>query len=104
MKNVKFRKENGLILKKIYDNEKLKDEAFGKVILTQPAAIKLAVDFSNQNKCVKFFDAGDVQANGFQIAEDMNPDDTFTETGASYMGFLPALITRQQLQIIPGTQ
>ena len=78
--------------KRIYDNEKLKDEAFGKVILTQPAAIKLAVDFSNQNKCVKFFDAGDVQANGFQIAEDMNPDDTFTETGASYMGFSTSAI------------
>ena len=31
--------------KRIYENEKLKDEAFGKVILTQPAAIKHAVDF-----------------------------------------------------------
>jgi len=28
-----------------------------------------------------------VQANGFQIAEDDHPDRTFTETGASYMGF-----------------
>ena len=78
--------------KRIYENEKLKDEAFGKVILTQPAAIKYAVDFSNENKCVKFFDAGDVQANGFQIAEDMRPDDTFTETGASYMGFSTSAI------------
>ncbi len=35
----------------------------------------------------KFFDAGDVQANGFQIVEDDQTGDTFTETGASYMGF-----------------
>jgi 3D-(3,5/4)-trihydroxycyclohexane-1,2-dione acylhydrolase (decyclizing) len=28
-----------------------------------------------------------VQANGFQTVEDVRPFDTFTETGASYMGF-----------------
>jgi 3D-(3,5/4)-trihydroxycyclohexane-1,2-dione acylhydrolase (decyclizing) len=28
-----------------------------------------------------------VQANGFQIVEDDNPSQTFTEAGASYMGF-----------------
>ena len=61
-------------------------------MLTQPAAIKTAVDFSNKNKCVKFFDAGDVQANGFQIAEDNEPSDTYTETGASYMGFSASAI------------
>ena len=33
------------------------------------------------------FDAGDVQANGFQIVEDDRLGQTFTETGASYMGF-----------------
>jgi len=36
---------------------------------------------------LKFFDAGDVQANGFQIVADGAPFETFTETGASYMGF-----------------
>ena len=36
---------------------------------------------------VTFFDAGDVQANGFQISEDDRLGRTFTETGASYMGF-----------------
>jgi len=36
---------------------------------------------------VAFFDAGDVQANGFQIAEDDRLGRTFTDTGASYMGF-----------------
>ena len=55
---------------RIYKNETLKDDAFKKSVLTQPAAIKTVVDFSNSNNCVKFFDAGDVQANGFQIAED----------------------------------
>ncbi len=34
-----------------------------------------------------FFDAGDVQANGFQIVEAEKPGMVFTETGASYMGF-----------------
>jgi 3D-(3,5/4)-trihydroxycyclohexane-1,2-dione acylhydrolase (decyclizing) len=36
---------------------------------------------------VTFFDAGDVQANGFQVVEDDRLGRTFTETGASYMGF-----------------
>ena len=36
---------------------------------------------------MKYFDAGDVQANGFQVVEDERTGDTFTETGASYMGF-----------------
>jgi 3D-(3,5/4)-trihydroxycyclohexane-1,2-dione acylhydrolase (decyclizing) len=36
---------------------------------------------------VSFFDAGDVQANGFQIVEDDRLGRTFTDTGASYMGF-----------------
>jgi len=36
---------------------------------------------------VSFFDAGDVQANGFQVAQDEMPGRTCTETGASYMGF-----------------
>ncbi|MCU0845545.1 MAG: thiamine pyrophosphate-dependent enzyme, partial [Spirochaetes bacterium] len=36
---------------------------------------------------VKLFDAGDVQANGFQIVEDEREGQTFTDTGSSYMGF-----------------
>jgi 3D-(3,5/4)-trihydroxycyclohexane-1,2-dione acylhydrolase (decyclizing) len=36
---------------------------------------------------VCFYDAGDVQANGFQIVEDDRLGRSFTETGASYMGF-----------------
>jgi len=88
----KKKKEWNDFKNRIYQNEVLKDDAFGRDLLTQPAAIKTAVDFSNKNKCAKFFDAGDVQANGFQIAEDNEPSDTFTETGASYMGFSASAI------------
>ncbi len=56
-------------------------------VLTQPVAIKTVADFCKANDCLKLFDAGDVQANGFQIVEDDTPDDTVTESGASYMGF-----------------
>ena len=44
-------------------------------------------DWARANDAVAFFDAGDVQANGFQIVEDDRLGQTFTETGASYMGF-----------------
>jgi 3D-(3,5/4)-trihydroxycyclohexane-1,2-dione acylhydrolase (decyclizing) len=68
-------------------NPILKDEYWGKPVLTQPAAVQIATEWAKKNKAVCFFDAGDVQANGFQIVEDESPDQTFTETGASYMGF-----------------
>ena len=63
------------------------DAARGEPVLAQPAAIKIVADFAKQIDAAKFFDAGDVQANGFQIVEDERSGDTFTETGASYMGF-----------------
>jgi 3D-(3,5/4)-trihydroxycyclohexane-1,2-dione acylhydrolase (decyclizing) len=65
----------------------LNDEAWQKPVLPQPAAIKIVADFAKQIDAAKFFDAGDVQANGFQIVEDDKTGDTFTEAGASYMGF-----------------
>ncbi|MCF8476348.1 MAG: thiamine pyrophosphate-binding protein [Pseudolabrys sp.] len=65
----------------------LRDEVWEKPVLTQPAAIKIVADFAKSVGAAKFFDAGDVQANGFQIVEDGKTGDTFTETGASYMGF-----------------
>jgi 3D-(3,5/4)-trihydroxycyclohexane-1,2-dione acylhydrolase (decyclizing) len=65
----------------------LTDEAWGRPVLPQPAAIKIVADFANEIGAAKFFDAGDVQANGFQIVEDNRTGDTFTEAGASYMGF-----------------
>ena len=68
-------------------NPVLPDEYWGKTVLTQPAAIKIATDWAKSRSNPVFFDAGDVQANGFQIVEDDRPGQTFTETGASYMGF-----------------
>ena len=65
----------------------LHDEVWQKPVLPQPAAIKVVADFAKQVGAAKFFDAGDVQANGFQIVEDDRTGDTFTEAGASYMGF-----------------
>ena len=65
----------------------LMDDYWGGPVLTQPAAIKIATDWAKSSGAVCFFDAGDVQANGFQIVEDERPGQTFTESGASYMGF-----------------
>lgn len=65
----------------------LPDDYWGVPVLTQPAAIKIATDWAKSRDASCFFDAGDVQANGFQIVEDERPNQTFTDTGASYMGF-----------------
>ncbi|MGD0876704.1 MAG: thiamine pyrophosphate-dependent enzyme [Anaerolineales bacterium] len=65
----------------------LEDAYWGAAVLTQPAAIQVATNWAKKQGAVCFFDAGDVQANGFQIVEDDRPGQTFTETGASYMGF-----------------
>lgn len=65
----------------------LEDGAWKRAVLTQPVAIKTVCDFADRKGVVKFFDAGDVQANGFQIVEDGNEQQTITDTGASYMGF-----------------
>ena len=54
-------------------------------ILTEPTAIRVVADFARSVQAIKIFDAGDVQANGFQIVEDERSGETFTETGASYM-------------------
>lgn len=72
---------------KRYATPTLYDEAWGQEVLTQPAAIKAAADWARANDVVSFYDAGDVQANGFQIVEDDRLGRTFTETGASYMGW-----------------
>jgi 3D-(3,5/4)-trihydroxycyclohexane-1,2-dione acylhydrolase (decyclizing) len=65
----------------------LYDDLWKEKVLTQPAAVKVALDWARASGVISFFDAGDVQANGFQIVEDDAPGQTFTETGASYMGF-----------------
>jgi len=70
-----------------YNNPFLYDEVWDDKVLTQPAVIKTVTDWARETEAVAFFDAGDVQANGFQIVEDDKLGRTFTETGASYMGF-----------------
>jgi 3D-(3,5/4)-trihydroxycyclohexane-1,2-dione acylhydrolase (decyclizing) len=70
-----------------FDAEPLADEVWQQPALTQPAALHTVSSFANKMGAIKFFDAGDVQANGFQIVEDDAPGQTYTETGASFMGF-----------------
>ncbi|WP_102224459.1 thiamine pyrophosphate-dependent enzyme [Acidimangrovimonas sediminis] len=65
----------------------VEDAVWGRPVLTQPAAIHRVADFARRIGAVKFFDAGDVQANGFQVVRDDAPNQSVTETGASYMGF-----------------
>jgi 3D-(3,5/4)-trihydroxycyclohexane-1,2-dione acylhydrolase (decyclizing) len=75
----------------------LRDEVWQKPVLAQPAAIKIVADFAREVDAAKFFDAGDVQANGFQIVEDDRTGDTFTEAGASYMGFAASALLASAL-------
>jgi 3D-(3,5/4)-trihydroxycyclohexane-1,2-dione acylhydrolase (decyclizing) len=70
-----------------YRQHTLYDAVWGREVLTQPAAIKVATDWVLANGAVGIFDAGDVQANGFQIAEPDRPGQFISEAGASYMGF-----------------
>ena len=73
--------------KKRFAAPPLLDPAWGQTLMTQPQAIKTACDFCKSVGALKLFDAGDVQANGFQIVEDDTPFETYTDSGASYMGF-----------------
>ena len=77
------------------------DEAWQKPVLTQPAAISTVSAFCKEHGFLKLFDAGDVQANGFQIVEDDTPFDTVTESGASYMGFGVSAIMANALATKP---
>lgn len=65
----------------------LPDPVWGREVLTQPAAIAIATAAAHEAGAVVFFDAGDVQANGFQLAADDVEGRTITDGGASYMGF-----------------
>jgi 3D-(3,5/4)-trihydroxycyclohexane-1,2-dione acylhydrolase (decyclizing) len=55
--------------------------------LTQPAAIRAIDDQINTLDGIKIYDAGDVQAHGFQIARHRRPKTFLTDTGNSCMGF-----------------
>jgi 3D-(3,5/4)-trihydroxycyclohexane-1,2-dione acylhydrolase (decyclizing) len=75
----------------------INDEVWQRAALAEPAAIKIVADFAKEIGAAKFFDAGDVQANGFQIVEDDSTGSTFTETGASYMGFAASALLASAL-------
>jgi 3D-(3,5/4)-trihydroxycyclohexane-1,2-dione acylhydrolase (decyclizing) len=85
-----------------YDCAPLDDPVWGRPVLTQPAAIKIACDFVDAVGAVKWFDAGDVQANGFQIVEDEREGQTFSDTGSSYMGFAASALLASALQEQPA--
>ena len=76
------------------------DDVWGREVLTQPAAIEIALTAAHDAGAVAFFDAGDVQANGFQIAVDEHEGQTITDGGASYMGFATSAVLATAL----GTQ
>ncbi|MFI5398806.1 MAG: thiamine pyrophosphate-dependent enzyme [Candidatus Binatia bacterium] len=84
-----------------YNMPCLHDEVWKEAVLTQPAVIKAATDWARAHDVVTFFDAGDVQANGFQIVEDDRLGRTFTETGASYMGFAVSALLATGLASLP---
>jgi 3D-(3,5/4)-trihydroxycyclohexane-1,2-dione acylhydrolase (decyclizing) len=79
----------------------INDAGWQRPALTQPAAIRIVAEFAKEIGAAKFFDAGDVQANGFQIVEDDRTGDTFTEAGASYMGFAPSALLASALADAP---
>jgi len=84
-----------------YSQPVLPDDAWGRAVLTQPAAIKIGADFAKSVGATKFFDAGDVQAVGFQVVEDDEPLQTVSETGASYMGFAVSALLASALADSP---
>jgi 3D-(3,5/4)-trihydroxycyclohexane-1,2-dione acylhydrolase (decyclizing) len=97
----KKRTEWDAFREKRYKTPILFDEMWGKEVLTQPAVIKVATDWARENDVITFFDAGDVQANGFQIVEDDRLGRTFTDTGASYMGFAASALLATALSRKP---
>ena len=80
-----------------FDAATIEDHIWTIPLLTQPQVIKIADDFARLHGAIKFFDAGDVQANGFQIVEDNSPEETFTDSGSSYMGFAVSALLSQAL-------
>ncbi|GAA0268547.1 thiamine pyrophosphate-binding protein [Actinomadura nitritigenes] len=74
------------------DRPTLHDPVWGREVLTQPAAIQTVTEWADGSGAVTFFDAGDVQAVGFQMSSEEEPGRSFTEAGASYMGFATSAV------------
>ena len=91
------KKEWQAFKKERFEASTIEDDIWGIPLLTQPQVIKIADDFARLHGAIKFFDAGDVQANGFQIVEDNSPEETFTDSGSSYMGFAVSALLSQAL-------
>jgi 3D-(3,5/4)-trihydroxycyclohexane-1,2-dione acylhydrolase (decyclizing) len=75
-----------------FEKERIFDPVWNKDVMTQPAAIKAASDWAREHGCISIFDAGDVQANGFQIVEDEKIGQSYTDGGASFMGFAASAV------------
>ena len=65
----------------------LKDERWRRGVLSQASALSVIEDWAKRHGAFRWFDAGDVQATAFQVSRDDSPDSSFTDGGASYMGF-----------------
>lgn len=76
----------------IINTESVWDSAWGMQVLTQPAAINSILEWIVASGHKAFFDAGDVQANSFQIANVENESWFHTESGSSYMGFASSAV------------
>ncbi|MFI6481737.1 thiamine pyrophosphate-binding protein [Nonomuraea sp. NPDC050663] len=71
---------------------RLPDPVWDREVLTQPAAVHTIAEWAAETRAVTFFDAGDVQAYGFQMSAQDDSADSFTEAGASYMGFATSAV------------
>ena len=65
----------------------LQDSRWDEPVLSQAAALRVIEDWATRHRAFRWFDAGDVQATAFQVSRDGSPDLSFTDGGASYMGF-----------------
>ena len=65
----------------------LADSRWKRPVLSQAAALCIIEDWAVRHGAFRWFDAGDVQATAFQVSRDASPDLSFTDGGASYMGF-----------------
>ncbi len=84
-----------------YANPVAYDEVWQREVLTQPAAIHTVLTACHEHGAIAFFDAGDVQANGFQLAADETEGVTITDGGASYMGFATSAVLATAMSTEP---
>ena len=70
----------------------LHDVVWDRKVLTQPSAISQVLSWAQGAGHRVFFDAGDVQAHGFQVAQADSEGWFYTDSGASYMGFAASAV------------